>query len=713
MNYVAAFRTHVWDEQIAELAARLAGACASARFVVLADETRGRIDVSDYEKISHTDDTAAFGLPKYPPERSMFYNCDYALYFLHQALPDYDYYLVSEYDVAVNTDVDVIVRAAAERELDLVAHGFQGLSPSWSWPWYPREKAAAAFPEPIVAWIQFMLVSRRALLHLLSARQQWAATDGTAGWPFCELFIPSAINEMAGAGMAELGEFADVGLFRGRPYMRLEDERTSRPGTIVHPVHGKKQYLFRVLPEHSSGLRSPEDRASNYFRKGSALHQALEPIPFDELVEPLRAALLRERDHVGLGCLRDEMRRRGLPEDPASADLALCKPSLSSSVSIWSFSQDLTIDAAGANTVALPDDLGFHTAEETEPWWMVDLGAEYLVEEVTVVNRRQWSERFRTFTIESSRDSHLWCTRFAKLDNSDVSADPEAPWRVAFDDPFLARYVRIRLCGRGFLHLRRVQVFGCALHPPAARGHYQGTGSDQYRFKSIEIELMRLNPTRQMMVNRLWRGNDPLRGFSSNLFEYDLQGWNSQHVYLSEAIAELRPSVIVEVGVWKGGSTVFMANTARELCLPSLVIAVDTWLGSSEHWLTNLFEGMSFLNGYPALYHKFLSNVIRAGVAAYVLPMPIDSLNAAEILKSLGVTAEIMHLDGGHDYQSVMADLHAWWPVLVPGGMLIGDDYFPGGGWPGVRQAFDDFFGGLGLTPIENRDGKCRVHKPG
>jgi Methyltransferase domain len=217
---------------------------------------------------------------------------------------------------------------------------------------------------------------------------------------------------------------------------------------------------------------------------------------------------------------------------------------------------------------------------------------------------------------------------------------------------------------------------------------------------------------RQMLVDRLWRGNDPLHHFPGNLFEYDLQGWNSQHSYLAEAITELRPPAIVEIGVWKGGSTIFMANEAKSLGLDSVVVAVDTWLGSSEHWLTDNFAQMSFLNGYPALYYKFLSNVIRAGVTKYILPIPVDSLNAAEILKSLGFKPWIIHLDGGHDYESVTADLRAWWPLLVNGGLFIGDDYFTTGMWIDVKRAFDDFFRPLNLLPLENMNGKCRIRKP-
>jgi len=242
------------------------------------------------------------------------------------------------------------------------------------------------------------------------------------------------------------------------------------------------------------------------------------------------------------------------------------------------------------------------------------------------------------------------------------------------------------------------------------RGCYEGTGRDQYIFKSIEIELLPLNQIRQMLVNRLRRGNDPFRGFSGNLFEYDLQGWGSQHAYLTEAIELLHPSIVVEVGVWKGGSTVYMAQAAKTLGLTTVVIAVDTWLGSSEHWLNpDWFSQMSFLNNYPALFHKFISNVIRAEVSDHVLPIPIASIGAAEILTSLGVTADVIHLDAAHDYDSVTADLRNWWPILAPGGLFIGDDY---PGWGTVKKAFDDFFGALGLLPIENDNNKCRVRKP-
>ena len=221
-----------------------------------------------------------------------------------------------------------------------------------------------------------------------------------------------------------------------------------------------------------------------------------------------------------------------------------------------------------------------------------------------------------------------------------------------------------------------------------------------------------MNPIRQAVLDRIWRGADPLQGFPGNLIEFDLQGWNSQHPYLTEALTEVRPQVVVEIGVWKGGSAIFMAQHLKDSGLPAVVIAVDTWLGSSEHWLSpDLFQSMSFLNGYPALYHKFASNVIRTGTAEQIVPLPLDSLNAAIVVRMIGVTPGVIHLDGGHDYDSVIADLRAWWPVLAPGGILVGDDYYDDGRWPTVKKAFDEFFGALELK-LEYDSGKCRIRKP-
>jgi hypothetical protein len=133
---------------------------------------------------------------------------------------------------------------------------------------------------------------------------------------------------------------------------------------------------------------------------------------------------------------------------------------VSSSISRWSLWQDCRLDASGANGEFLAGDYGFHTDGEWNPWWMVDLLEEHLIESVAVVNRKSYSERFQTFQIEISKDSFTWIAVHRQDEPCEVSCDLAAPYEVQFANPCVGRYLRIVLLGRGPLHLRRVQVFG-------------------------------------------------------------------------------------------------------------------------------------------------------------------------------------------------------------------------------------------------------------
>ncbi len=213
---------------------------------------------------------------------------------------------------------------------------------------------------------------------------------------------------------------------------------------------------------------------------------------------------------------------------------------------------------------------------------------------------------------------------------------------------------------------------------------------------------------RSDLIESIWGGMDPL--VSSLVPVPDYQGWASDHEYLIRAINETRPAVVVEIGVWKGGSVITMADRIKQLGLDAVVVAVDTWLGAWDHWLQpQWFSSLKIQDGYPTLFHTFASNIILKGLQEYVVPIPLDSLNAVKVLQARGVTVDLLHIDGGHDYPAVMADLTAWWPLLREGGVLLGDDYHSEGDvWPEVRQAFQAFFG---TDQIEATGGKCYIQK--
>ena len=49
-------------------------------------------------------------------------------------------------------------------------------------------------------------------------------------------------------------------------------------------------------------------------------------------------------------------------------------------------------------------------------------------------------------------------------------------------------------------------------------------------------------------------------------------------------LARLKSSVGVEVGAWKGASSVVFARAMREANPDACLVCVDTWLGSIEHF---------------------------------------------------------------------------------------------------------------------------------
>jgi hypothetical protein len=469
VKIVAAFRTHTWDDEIAQLAQRFFAAVPSSRQVVLVDETRGPIAIPGYEKISHTDDMASFGLPNHPRGGSLWFNGDYALYALQRALPDFDYYLVSESDLAVNVSLEPIMRFASDEGIDLIAHQIEPSDPSWHW----HDHGLALSPAPWRSLLFLVVLSRRAIMYLLEARQQLAdryAAGEIDPWPFCEAFVPTILKLTPGMRFGEVSAFASTGNLAFRPRISLHDARANLPGSLVHPVLGGKRFIAALLAMHPP---------RNFFQEGSELRERLlSQIPFEDIVEPMRRALASRRDHAGVTLLYEEAEEHGWGARPVSGDVAFCKPAMTSSVSRWSRYQDREYDACGANGEPIHDDYGFHTEQEADPWWMVDLLRKHEVEEVAIVNRRNEPQRFRSFRIETSIDGRAWTARFTQGDPADVSSDIESPRRVRFEDAVPARYVRIVLLGKGPLHLRRVQVFGRAL---AGRQCLPGTRPDYTR----------------------------------------------------------------------------------------------------------------------------------------------------------------------------------------------------------------------------------------
>jgi hypothetical protein len=181
--------------------------------------------------------------------------------------------------------------------------------------------------------------------------------------------------------------------------------------------------------------------------------------------------------------------------------------------------------------------------------------------------------------------------------------------------------------------------------------------------------------------------------------DLDLQGWGGHREYFEERLLESSPSLVVEVGTWKGKSAVAMADILASQGRRCEVVCVDTWLGATEFWTNHgdqkRYGSLRLRNGYPQVYYTFLKNVLAAGHAGRITPFPQTSTNAARFFRRAGIQADLIYVDGSHDYEDVRADLEAWWPVLRGGGTMFGDDYCQY--WSGVIRAVDEHAAAHGL----------------
>ncbi len=133
--------------------------------------------------------------------------------------------------------------------------------------------------------------------------------------------------------------------------------------------------------------------------------------------------------------------------------------------------------------------------------------------------------------------------------------------------------------------------------------------------------------------------------------------------------------VIVEIGSWKGKSTVCLAKgSKRGNNIP--VYAIDPHSGSPEHVQEK---------GHIATFEEFKQNISEAEVEDLVVAIVDTSQHAA---LDFDRPVEVIFVDGAHDYDSVKEDFDLWYPKVVDGGwMAFHDSVEPT--WPGVVEVVD------------------------
>ena len=122
-----------------------------------------------------------------------------------------------------------------------------------------------------------------------------------------------------------------------------------------------------------------------------------------------------------------------------------------------------------------------------------------------------------------------------------------------------------------------------------------------------------------------------------------------------------KDQAIVEIGSWKGRSTVCLANGSRDGG-SARVYAVDPHIGSSEH---------QRIYGPTDTFAEFLFNLEWSGIRERVEPVREPSANAVDkVPQEVG----LLFVDGAHDFRSIRQDLDLWFPQVSEGGRIAVHD---------------------------------------
>ncbi len=180
----------------------------------------------------------------------------------------------------------------------------------------------------------------------------------------------------------------------------------------------------------------------------------------------------------------------------------------------------------------------------------------------------------------------------------------------------------------------------------------------------------------------------------------NLLGWkNSTSPVLAEFAAGAK--IVVEVGSLLGASVAWMAKANPE----AMFWCIDTWTDPGFP-VPGPIPRDRF--GAQMLYEQFLTNILHEGIENRVIPIRSTSTLGLKALAKAEFKADMVYVDGGHDYSEAYVDLVYCLPILAPGAVIVADDC--NDQFPGVEQACRLFAEQEGFA-MEVRDQKAILRR--
>jgi MMP 1-O-methyltransferase len=176
------------------------------------------------------------------------------------------------------------------------------------------------------------------------------------------------------------------------------------------------------------------------------------------------------------------------------------------------------------------------------------------------------------------------------------------------------------------------------------------------------------------------------------MIPFEVEGFISdeQGRILQDYACKMVPGIAVEIGSYRGKSASYIASAMPK---GSHLYCVDPWQDSESVREKQYRTERNF--------SLFVENINACGLAEKITPVRDFSYNAA---KEWGKPISFLYIDGGHDYDEVVRDIEGFVPHVIPGGVVLFDDYSPA--FAGVQKAFDERFEKFCLHEVPSYDSK-------
>lgn len=156
----------------------------------------------------------------------------------------------------------------------------------------------------------------------------------------------------------------------------------------------------------------------------------------------------------------------------------------------------------------------------------------------------------------------------------------------------------------------------------------------------------------------------------------------------------------VEIGVAGGHFTKQIVATWQSMMG---LICVDPWKHFPEGYSDSCNLSQQVQDERYAQFVKDFSGDKRIVIRRQMSHEASQSIEQPE-------SVAFIYLDANHSFTEVMRDLTCWWPILKPGGIFAGHDYYDGNGrGHGVKLAVDAFAEERGIEVHRTTSDYCRA----